>query len=318
MATTQDFANWVPGERVLSEYLLYVLRAMGEEFRRATMGSTHQTIYMPDIRRLAMPVPPKEEQAQIVAFLRERLPRLDELIRKKERLIELLQERRQALITEAVTKGLDPSVPMKESGVDWIGAIPYHWTVLRGKLLLRPWGGYAPEAVIESETGLPYLKVDDLNKGDRHWILPEPECRVSADGLRALPAGSILIPKRGAAIFTNKVRLTNEPCVFDSNVMGLSPTGRARVRFLAMVLWSRGLRDVADVSTIPQINNKHIYELLFPLPPPVEQDMIVAWIERAEANILRTCSLLASQISALREYRQALITAAVTGKLEVA
>lgn len=85
MATTQDFANFVPGPRVLAEYLLYVLRGMRTEFERATMGSTHQTIYMPDLRRLAMPVPTKPEQIAIVALLRRRLPRLDVLIANKAR-----------------------------------------------------------------------------------------------------------------------------------------------------------------------------------------------------------------------------------------
>ena len=111
MATTQDFANWVCGMRLQPEFLLYTFRAMKQEFRRLTMGSTHQTIYMPDIAHLAMPLPTRDEQDRIVAFLRRETGRIDALVAKKEELIKLLQEKRAALITHAVTKGLDPNAP---------------------------------------------------------------------------------------------------------------------------------------------------------------------------------------------------------------
>ena len=133
MATTQDFVNWVCGESISPEYLLYVFRSMTHEFRRLTMGSTHQTIYMPDVGKFSTPVPPILEQDRIVAFIRKETARIDGLVAKKERLIELLQEKRAALITRAVTKGLDPTVPMKDSGVEWLGEIPAHWEVKRLK-----------------------------------------------------------------------------------------------------------------------------------------------------------------------------------------
>ncbi len=131
MATTQDFVNWVCGPSLRSEYLLYVFRSMQHEFRRLTMGSTHQTIYMPDVGRFTAPIPPLPEQDQIVAFSRKESTRIDTFVAKKERLIELLHEKRTALITRAVTKGLDPNVPTKDSGVEWLGEIPAHWEVKR-------------------------------------------------------------------------------------------------------------------------------------------------------------------------------------------
>ena len=107
MATTQDFVNWICGQSLQPEYLLYVFRAMGQEFQRLTMGSTHQTIYMPDVGGFSTPVPPAADQTEIVAFIRKELADIDALITKVQQAIELLNEYRSALISAAVTGRID-------------------------------------------------------------------------------------------------------------------------------------------------------------------------------------------------------------------
>lgn len=107
MATSQDFWNWVPGPELTSEYLLYLFRSMRQEFERLTMGSTHQTIYQPDAARLAVCVPPLQEQRAIVEYLNRETARIDMLTAKVEAAIERLQEYRAALITAAVTGQID-------------------------------------------------------------------------------------------------------------------------------------------------------------------------------------------------------------------
>lgn len=107
MATTQDFANWICGPRLKPEFLLYVLRAMDGEFRRLMMGSTHNTIYMPDIKSLRFGLPPMEQQAEIVEYVREMTSEFDTLTAEAQRAIDLLQERRTALISAAVTGQID-------------------------------------------------------------------------------------------------------------------------------------------------------------------------------------------------------------------
>ncbi len=111
MATSQDFADWVPGPRVTSEYLLYVFRSMRREFDRLMMGSTHQTIYMPDIQKLEMPLPPRDEQRAIVDCIRREASAIDALVDKTRWTIELLREYRTALISAAVTGQIDIPVP---------------------------------------------------------------------------------------------------------------------------------------------------------------------------------------------------------------
>jgi type I restriction enzyme S subunit len=116
MATSQDFADWVPGPRVTSEYLLYTFRSMRREFDRLMMGSTHQTIYMPDIRKLEMPLPPLEEQWAVVDHVRRSTGTIDSLVDKTRRSIDLLREYRTALIAAAVTGQID--IPGTETSED--------------------------------------------------------------------------------------------------------------------------------------------------------------------------------------------------------
>ena len=131
MATTQDFVNWICGEKLRPEYLLLVFRSMQPEFRRLTMGSTHQTIYMPAVGAFSTPLPPLDEQDSIVRFVRARTRHIDALVAKRVGLVQLLKEKRAALISRMVTQGLDPAVPMKESGVEWLGKVPRHWEIKR-------------------------------------------------------------------------------------------------------------------------------------------------------------------------------------------
>ena len=114
MATSQDFANWVCGDEIIPEYLLYVFRSMDQEFERLMQGSTHQTIYMPDIKSFKTPLPPLDEQREIVEHIETETERLWELIDRVDETIDLLEEKRQALITAAVTGQIDMS---EEKGV---------------------------------------------------------------------------------------------------------------------------------------------------------------------------------------------------------
>ena len=107
MATSQDFANWICGDEIIPEYLLYVFRSMDQEFDRLTQGSTHQTIYMPDIRSFKTPLPPVEEQYEIIEYIQTKTNHIWDLIDKVGKIINLLKEKRQALITAAVTGHID-------------------------------------------------------------------------------------------------------------------------------------------------------------------------------------------------------------------
>lgn len=325
MATTQDFANWVCGERLLPEYLLHVFRAMAPEFVRLRMGSTHQTIYMPDIRAFRIPLPSVDEQRRVLSHLAAKLPTLDALIAKKERLIELLEEKRQALITQAVTKGLDPSVPMKDSGIEWLGPIPAHWEVLPLKRISpRQLVGVVvnPSTYVDEQGTIPFIFGSDVREGR---IYPERARRITAESASVihkseLRAGDLITVRVGAPGVTAVVppELDGANCAslmvvrghrsFDSHWLCYamnSGIGRYQVEC------------VQYGAAQKQFNIAHAVEWLFPVPPREEQAQLACILSDGEQRLRSVSTQIGSQIERLREYRQALITAAVTGKIDL-
>ena len=267
---------------------------------------------------LEMPFPPKTEQQTIAAFLDRETAKIDALIDEQQRLIELLKEKRQSVISHAVTKGLNPNVPMKDSGVEWLGDVPEHWEVLKGGAIGRIFGSeQVSEQYVKDEGELPFIKVGSLSLNDFeiemwNWFVdPEIASQYKAK------SNFIVFPKRGAAIFTNKVNIVEIPSVIDPNLMGWEMGEKAFVKFFAYVLKSRRLDELADVSTVPQINNKHINPEKFPVPPLHEQQTITSFLDNEAAKIDALTTEAKTVITLLQERRTALISAAVTGKIDV-
>ncbi len=201
----------------------------------------------------------------------------------------------------------------KESSIDWIGRIPSHWETKKGKYLFDILSGDAPAQMEITESGsYAYIKVDDLNTNDTTLYITEGKERFeNVDN--AYDEGVIVFPKRGAAIFTNKVKITKMQCLFDTNLMGLKVfPDVANKEFVAYCLLTRRLDDIADTSTVPQINNKHIYPLEFPFPKPNEQQAIADFLDRKTAQIDTLIEKKQRQIDLLQEQRTALINHAVT------
>ncbi len=327
MATTQDFANWVPGERVVSEYLLYALRAMRDEFSRVMTGSTHQTIYMPDIRRLAIPVPPRDEQERIVAELRARLPRVDRLIAKQEQLITLLSEKRQGLITHAVTKGLDPNTPTKPSGVDWIGNVPAHWKVARIRQVARLESGHTPsrqhpEWWIPEECTIPWVSLADvwkLRDGVTEYLDTTAE-KISELGLanssaRLLPAGTVILSRTASVGFSAIIKA---PMATTQDFVNwiCGPTLLPEYLLYLLRAMTPEFARLTQGSVHRTIYMPDVTRFMTTVPPLDEQKRIVAHVREELRRLDGLAHRAEAMVEKLREYRQALIAAAVTGQLD--
>jgi type I restriction enzyme S subunit len=284
-------------------------------------GSTIQHLYQNVFNEFKFTCPPPEEQTQIANYLNHKTEQLDTLITKKKQLISLLQEERSSMINQAVTKGLDPNVTMKDSGIEWLGEIPEHWELKKGKYLFDIVSGYSPENIDSfiSEIGVSYFKVNDLNDKSEIFNISKSKLKISSNSLKSCPKGSVLFPKRGAAISTNKVKINIDDCYFDTNIMGLIPyKEKINDRFLAYSIYNRGLWDIADTSTIPQINNKHIMPLEFTIPISLnEQEKIVQFLDFELNKNSETIRLIGLEIEYLKEYKTALISEVVTGKVDV-
>jgi type I restriction enzyme S subunit len=303
-------------------YVHHLLRSevFQEEFYRfgkgivADLWSTNFSA----MKNIVIPEPSLPEQIQIARFLDHETGKIDLLIEKQQELIALLKEKRQAVISHAVTKGLNPQAPLKDSGIEWLGQVPEHWRILKGSWLGTLFGSeILPDESIQDTGKIPLIKVSSLSRdGFDLGTLDFFVSPVRAKRLRT-HANYVVFPKRGAAIFTNKVNIIEAPSVIDPNLMGWQLGSAVLPAFIAHLLKLRGLEDIADVSTVPQINNKHIEPILFPVPPISEQHSILKYLE----GRLRTFSELRfkteAQIALLQERRTALISAAVTGKIDV-
>jgi type I restriction enzyme S subunit len=137
MAFNRGCRALIPNERTFGPYLLYLLKSRVPELNASANGTTFVELSRDDLASVRIALPSLETQKRIATFLDAKTARIDELIAKKEALLDQLAENRRAIITQAVTKGLNPAAPMKDSGIDWLGQIPAHWSVIRLRFLLN-------------------------------------------------------------------------------------------------------------------------------------------------------------------------------------
>ena len=308
-------------EEVTGAYLHYLFispdfRDIGESHMYGAGGQKR----VPDafVRDFATAFPPLPEQTQIATFLDRETAKIDALVAEQRRLMALLKEKRQAVISHAVTRGLNPRAPLKPSGIEWLGDVPEHWDVLKGALIGTLFGSeQVPEDAVLDEGDLPFIKVGSLSR-DSFEIESWDYFVDSSVAANYRPrSGYIVFPKRGAAIFTNKVNIVDRPSLVDPNLMGWKIGERAVTAFIAYALKCRKLDELADVSTVPQINNKHIAPERFAVPPIEEQHQIVAYLNAESAKFDTLTTEAQRAIDLLQERRTALISAAVTGQIDV-
>jgi len=270
--------------------------------------------------------PPLPEQEAIAAFLDRETAKIDALIAKKQRLIELLEEKRQALITQAVTKGLDPNVPMKDSGVGWLGEIPRHWDVARTKHLCRLESGHTPSRdhpEYWEDCKIPWFTLSDVWQLRDGWIeqITDTKEKVSELGLahssaRLLPKHTVIVSRTASVGFSAVMGCPMATTQDFANWIcgpGMRPFYLLYV-FRSMV---QEFKRLTMGSTHQTIYMPDVGRFAAPVPPPREQDDIVAHVRRKTRSIKRLQARMGNAIGHLREYRTALISAAVTGKIDV-
>ena len=267
------------------------------------------------------PQPPPTEQAAIVRFLDWGNGRLERAIRAKRKVIALLNEQKQAIIHRAVTRGLDPSVPLKPSSIPWLGDIPQHWEVMRLKRLGEVKIGltYSPAEMV-GETGTLVLRASNVRNG----------VIVSADNVyvsKKVPAnllvreGDILICVRsGSRNLVGKTALITREVAGMTYGAFMSLLRSKNNEFVYWVLNSNLFACVMaqfETSTINQLTQSDLKSLFIPVPPMTEQAEIAAYLKSATSGIHVAISRLEREIELLREYRTRLVADVVTGKLDV-
>lgn len=316
----------MPGD-AYGPYVSYALASSGirDQFRMRANGITRFGLSQDDICSSLIPLPPVPEQRAIAAFLDRNTRQIDELIEKKRRLIDLLQEKRTALISHAVTKGLNPDAPMKPSGIDWLGDVPEHWGVKRIKFIARVGNGSTPKRDNADYWGgeYPWLNSAVVNLAE----VTEPsdfvtELALAECHLPIVRPPAVLVGITGEGKTRGMVTILRFEATINQHLAFVRPTvAEGNAEFLRYVLHSayQFLRDESGGggSTKGAITCEQLGNVAVPFPPHDEQCAIVAEIERACATLDLIAAATEGAIGQLEEYRQAVISAAVMGKIDV-
>ncbi|MCA2626614.1 MAG: restriction endonuclease subunit S [Microcystis sp. M069S2] len=281
-------------------------------------GTTIQHYGPVHLKQIKIPIPPLPEQQKIAQFLDRETGKIDKLITKKERLIKLLKEKRTALISHAVTKGLNPDVPMKDSGVEWLGKIPEHWKVTLVKRVSSIFIPQRNKPELNTSEGLPWVTMEDM-------INKEVNGSISGYLVNykdAFIAGSKAIPKKcviASCVGNFGVASVNtQSVIINQQLQAYIPVNIDPffLRYLVSVSKSYFER-VCTVTTIVYVNREQFGELPVLLPPSEEQQKIAQFLDRETSKIDNLITKTRTSIDHLKEYRTALISAAVTGKIDV-
>jgi len=320
----QDMKALVPGPRVSGLFLRYCLQAYQAALLALVEEAGHGTRCLRSElwRKFELPLPPLPTQKAIADFLDRKTAAIDALIEKKQRLLALLAEKRAALINQAVTKGLDPNVPMRDSGVAWIGEIPAHWEVVPLRLYAKviDCKHRTPEYI---EEGFPIVSTTEVKPG-RLDLTPVTR-RVGEADFQDMTQNRT--PTRGDIIYSRNASLgaaayvdTDEPFAMGQDVVLITKPD-LDLLYLSYQLNSLvGMTQVDLVcigSTFKRINVGQIKQIQVCGPPPAEAEQIAAFIDHEEQRQESLRKSLERHLERLQEYRQALITAAVTGQLGI-
>lgn len=329
LCTNQGCLSCVPKDSVDAKYYYYVMSIYGEQFDLFASGTTFKEISADAFANFKLPYPDYETQKRITSFLDAKCAEIDALIAAKEKTNSLLKERRQSIIYEAVTKGLDPTVPMKGSGVEWIGEIPEGWSTRRVKHLATEAdtlfldGDWINSDVI-TDQGVRYLTSGNVGEGS---FKEQGSGRISEETfgklncLKALP-GDLMICRLNLPLGRCCIIPPEEPyyVVAVDNVI-LRPDSNMDKRYLMYCMNTPGYAAsafmAASGTTMQRISRTDLGNLNVPIAPFDKQIEIADYLDVQCREIDSVIMSIDLTVQKLKEYRRSLIYEAVTGKIEV-
>ncbi len=307
-------------------YLVELLESL--DYQIYVSGSAQPKLTAEALMSIKIISPPLEEQALIAKYLNHKTTQIDNLIQKKERLIELLQEERTAVINQAVTKGLDPNAPMKDSGIEWLGEIPAHWSEARVKNIVNIIGrigfrGYTTADLVEKGEGAislspsniknHILNIDDCTYLSWEKYNESPEIKIYRNDIILVKTGSTI--GKTAIIPADTPEMTLNPQLVVFKEIKLEPL------FLYYVMISDYFQGYFNVYTAggstPAISQEKINNFKITYPDLEEQKEISEYICKKEFEIKQIINSAKQEIELLKEYKTALISEVVTGKVDV-
>jgi len=299
-------------ELVSRDYLRWWLEFMQGHVQLLSSSNTQDNLNADKVRKMPVFVPDSDEQRAIAVFLDRETARIDALVAKKERLIALLQEQRTALITRAVTKGLDPTVPMKDSGVEWLGEIPAHWEVKRITELMAVVNGFPfdSEHFVRGD-GVPLVRIRDLYGTETEVNYTGP---IVEDAW--IETGDLIVGMDGDF---NVARWRGSRALLNQRMCCLRARSGTNPGFVAYLLPMplKVINELTYSTTVKHLSSNDVRKVRLGFPPEPEQRAIAAFLDRETARIDALVAKVREAIERLKELRTALISAAVTGKIDV-
>ena len=308
------FQNWIFNSRLFIDFIEFI-----------KSGTTINHLYQEEFGKFTFPVPPIDQQEQIYDFLENKTTQFDELIAKSKAQITLLEEKKQATINQAVTKGLDPSVPMKDSGVEWIGEIPEEWEVRKLKQIGYLKAGGTPfrsNSLYWNDGIIPWISSGEVN----YSTITSSREKITKLGLEKssatkFPIGTVLVAITGEGKTRGQSAILEIEAATNQSVIGIVHDKKIiHNSFLFLYFQSQylPLRNYSHGSVQSGLNLEILKNYPIVLPTTIkEQTQIFEFLKKQTIQFDELIAKSKTQITLLQEKRQALITAAVTGKIDV-
>ena len=318
-------------KQVRDDFFIYLAEWFINEMDREVHGSTMQHLTADAFGGFPVLLPPHDQQARIAKYLDRETARLNALVAAKERVLRLLAEKRRTLITRAVSRGLDPRAPLRDSGIPWLGKIPAHWEIVRIRFLATGIEqGWSPQAAILrpslDEWGV--LKLNAVNQGcfDENAakaLLPDTEPRPNLE----IHPGDVLVTRSNTPLLvgdtcfveTTRPRLMLSDIIYRLAVRTDVIEGRFLVYFLTLPVGRIQIKNDArgTSASMVKISQEHIKNWSIPVPPIAEQRSIITALADQMRKIDQTRAATERTVALIKERRTALIAAAISGKIEL-
>ena len=306
---------------LIGGFLLRVLQSpqIASQFSVSASGVTRYGLTHEAIKSVLLTSPPLDEQTAIVRYLDRAGERIQRAISAKEHLIELLTEQRQAVIHQAVTRGLDPNVRLKDSGVEWLGEVPEHWNVRRFSRQISIAEGQV-DPTVEPYASMPLIAPNHLEAKTGRLLYQETASEQGAiSGKYFCRTGDVIYSKIRPALA--KVVVAPTDCLCSADMYPLSPRHSLQTKYLFWLLLSEALTAWSVLEServaMPKVNRATLNGYYIPIPSLPEQSVIVRYLDNATVVIDAAINNAQRQIDLLREYRTRLIADVVTGHVDV-
>lgn len=321
-----DFFVFKTNSNSFCNYVKYLLLSDGftKEADGSTVGAKMPRVSSDFILSLRYAIPPLYEQHAIATYLDKKCDEIDKIITTQQKRIALLEELKQSIITHAVTKGLNPNAPMKDSGVEWIGEVPKHWETLRLRFVCELRNGYTPSKAnpdFWTDGTIPWYRMEDIRETGRH--LKEAKQYVTKEAIKGgglFEAGSFIMATTatiGEHALLIVDSLANQQFTNLKIRKSLAESLLTEFFFYYLFVVDDYCKTTTRTATFPAVNMEDLKNFAICLPPVEEQRSIISFIENRCASIDASIQKANHEIELLQEYKQSLITEVVTGKRKV-